>query len=396
MINVAVVEGGAPSDAKACGAQLAADAQMRLGGAAKALLLVSPYRGVDHARLLGAVREGAPGVPLIGGTTYGGIMGPRLVEDAPLLLAWGGDVQGSAARANGLARDAFETGRACAAGAVRGLKGAAPKVFLLMHEPQMGDPYRLLDGARSVLGEGFPIVGGGTGTGFIMEQSPMSKQFADGKVLAGSAVGLALAGDFKTAFGFSHGAQPVSPEFTLTKSRGNILVEFDGRPALDVLREAVGVTGDRETGISFTAFLGFGVVTAGSEEFPVLGVWGTDCKERVLYCGTQVAEGARYRIVRMSPETILEETGRAARKALAVLGGKAKGAVSFDCYGRKLQLGAHGLIDAELKALHEGLGGAPMAGMYSGSEFVVLDAGRPSTRACYAHASTSFVLFGDA
>ncbi len=375
-------------------AELWKGATANLSAPPRALILFSPFSGKEHLGVVAELSRLSGGCPLIGGTTYGAILGSSLEEEAHVLLALSGDIRAGLGLGTGLAHDAFAAGRSAAQRAAAALEGPG-KLLILFHEPQMGDCARLVDGVRSVLGENFPVVGGGTGTGLIMEQSPVSKQFLGTRVLAGGCAAMLLGGEFRLSFGFSHGAVAVGKPFTLTKAKGNILVELDGRPALEVLEETLGVA--CSSGLPFSAFsVSCGKLEEGFEEFPLMGFWGADRARKTVLCGTPIQEGRRYVFVRTRSDSILEDTRRAAREAARALKpSTARLALVFDCYGRKIQLGSQGLIQAELKALAEAAGSAPLVGMYSGSEIGVLKGpgGRGVSR--YTHASTAFVVLGD-
>lgn len=390
-VTSAVARNPKIEDAFLCGQELARSALAQVAQPACGLLF-SPYKGIDHARLSAGIHAAWTGGPIVGGTTYGAIHGAKLEEESVLLMALGGDLAAAAGIGKGMGKDAFAAGRQAALQALNGLNGARPRVFIMFHEPQMGQGWRLVEGAQSVLGKDFPILGGGTGTGMIMEQSPLSKQFLGTKVYSGTCTGLLLAGDFSLALGSSNGAKRVTEAFTLTKAQDNVLVEFDGKPALDVMEKALGVEYG-SCGVALSAFyITCGMIESDDESFTVMGLWGASCKKRVLYCGTPIQQGARYCFVKSNPESILEDTRLSVQAAVASLGGRTpRAAVCFDCYGRKLQLGAHGLIDQELRHILDALSPAPLAGMYSGSE-IIAHKGRPSR---YAHGTTVFAILAD-
>ena len=62
--------------------------------------------------------------------------------------------------------------------------------------------------------------------------------FVDDEVVTGGAVGLRLDG-VEVLPCVSQGASPVGPELTVTAAEGNVISELDGRPALEVLRDAL-------------------------------------------------------------------------------------------------------------------------------------------------------------
>ncbi len=381
-------------DAAACGRRLAREALGSLSAPGRGLLVFSPFQGVDHAKLLAGLREASGGLPLAGGTTYGGISTEGLEERAVVVMALGGEAGVSTGVGRGQARDARGAGREAARSALASAAGE-PRLAILMHEPQMGEAFRIVEGARDVFGSSFPIVGGGTGTGFIMEQSPFSKQFVDGRVLAGSCVAMLLSGDVRASFGFSHGGEAVTPPVGLTKAAGNVVLELDGRPALDVIEEALGCRCSG-AGSPFSVFnVSLGRVGPEGGQYPLLGLWGVDRARRALLCGSPLEAGVSYRFVKTSPEDVLRTTRESASRARQGLTGGAPAAVlAFDCYGRKLLLGGHDLVGEELKALREECGGAPVAGMYSGSEIGYLNPDTPHAGSHYSHASTSLVFLG--
>ena len=293
----------------------------------------------------------------------------------------------------GLERASLTLPPAPAAAALRSLP-EKPKLFLIFYETQMGDPDRAVEGAKSVLGRDFPIVGAGTGSGLMMEQNPFSKQFCGGEVLGGCFAGLLLGGDFAFSCGFSHGGTAISKEFVLTRTRGNVVVELDGRPALDVFEETLGLKlGSRG--------LGYLDIQLAVQEprhpglDTIRALWGADVKQRTLYCGNVIDEGLRVKLSQVRADVTLQRQKAAMDKARAQLGGPVAGTLCIDCYGRKLTLGAQQLIGAELRLIFEAAGKGPLAGLYSGSECVVLDWGGKDPESRYCHQSTSFVLFGE-
>ncbi|MEK7858113.1 MAG: FIST N-terminal domain-containing protein [Elusimicrobiota bacterium] len=357
-------------------------------------VVFSGYHGLDHGELLAGVREVLGHTPLVGGTTFGEIAGPELSEGSVVVwLLAGRAVRAAVGLGTGVAKDAFAAGAQAAKAALRCLP-EKPKLFLIFYETQMGDPDRAVEGAKSVLGRDFPIVGAGTGSGLMMEQNPFSKQFCGGEVLGGCFAGLLLGGDFAFSCGFSHGGTAVSKEFVLTKTRDNVVVELDGRPALDVFEETLGI----KLGARGLGYLDIQLAVQ-EPRHPGLdtirALWGADVKQRTLYCGNVIDEGLRVKLSQVRADVTLQRQKAAMAKARAQLGGPVAGTLCIDCYGRKLTLGAQQLIGTELRLIFEAAGKGPLAGLYSGSECVVLDWGGKDPESRYCHQSTSFVLFGE-
>lgn len=381
-------------DSRRAGAEAALRAREGLAGApAAAALVFAGYRGMDHAALLAGVREVLGTTPLAGGTTFGEIEGGRLLEGSVVVWALGG--AGLLARTGlgaGMAADSRACGAMAARRALEGFAGAQPRLFLVFYETQMGDPGQAIEGAKDVLGRGFPVIGAGTGSGVIMETSPFSKQFLDSEVLGGCFTGLLLGGDFAFACGYSHGGTAVTPDMELTYARENVILELDGRPALDVFEEALGV----RLGARGLSYLDVHLAVQEPERPGVdtlRALWGANVGERTLYCGNRIDSGLRVRLAQVRPDVILARQAQSMAEARRLLGRKPAGALCFDCYGRKLTLGAHGLIGKELDLIHQAAERSPMGGLYSGSETAHLGFGRPGAESRYCHQSTAFVLF---
>lgn len=380
---------------KTSGAEAARAALAGCSGLPPAAALVfSAYRGVDHYAVLKGVRDALPGVPLAGGTTFGEISGPELLEGSTVVwLLAGKGLSASTGLGKGMGRDPFAAGAQAAREARAAFKGE-PKLFLIFYETQAGDPKLAVEGAKSVLGKSFPIVGAGTGSGLIMEQNPFSKQFCGAQVLGGCFTGLLMGGDFSFSCAYSHGGHLVSPAFTITEADRNVVRKLDGRPALDVFEEAL----DLKLGLGGLSYLDVHLAVVEPdipETTTIRALWGASASERTLYCGNPVDAGMQVRFAQVRAETILSRQKETVAGAVRALGRKPVGALCIDCYGRKMTLGARDMIGEELGLIREEAGLVPMGGLYSGSETAVLGWGTAERESRYCHQSTAVVLFGE-
>jgi hypothetical protein len=99
----------------------------------------------------------------------------------------------------------------------------------------MATPF--LAGMEKVLGE-WPVVAGG---GLIgdMQFNPTFQLF-DQEIEHHSAMALALVGGVQMNTIIMHGCTPSTSYKTITKAEGNIVLEFDGRPAVEIVAAAFG------------------------------------------------------------------------------------------------------------------------------------------------------------
>jgi small ligand-binding sensory domain FIST len=62
----------------------------------------------------------------------------------------------------------------------------------------------------------------------------------DGEAYTEGIVGVAIAGPVRCDMAVSQGCRPIGSNLVVTRSKGNLILELGGRPALEVVREAVG------------------------------------------------------------------------------------------------------------------------------------------------------------
>ena len=80
-----------------------------------------------------------------------------------------------------------------------------------------------------------PLWGGGAGNDFSLDE-PIY-QYCDDEVISGGASYALLSGEAQTAWAISHGRIPIGGEREVTRARGNVIYEIDGKPAVDVIKE---------------------------------------------------------------------------------------------------------------------------------------------------------------
>jgi hypothetical protein len=80
-----------------------------------------------------------------------------------------------------------------------------------------------------------PLWGGGAGNDFSLDE-PIY-QYCDDEVISGGVSYALLSGEAQTAWAISHGCIPIGGEREVTRARGNVIYEIDGKPAVDVIKE---------------------------------------------------------------------------------------------------------------------------------------------------------------
>ncbi|VWX60154.1 Small ligand-binding sensory domain FIST [Burkholderiales bacterium 8X] len=220
-------------------------------------------------------------------------------------------------------------------------------------------------------------------------------------VFAGGMSGVLFGEGVRVVSRVTQGCQPIAKEREITRCDGNLLLEFDGQPALDMLLNELGVTLDApEEAIEQIRTVLIGLVDAGSDGIRRTGDLGSDVRVRHIIGldpnrqGIAIADnvevGMRMSFVRRNAQAAradlmrvcaeireeLEPEEQNLATARAVAAGEAEaaphparriaGAVYVSCSGRG---GPHfGAPGAELQIVRHALGDVPLAGFFASGE----------------------------
>jgi small ligand-binding sensory domain FIST len=191
-------------------------------------------------------------------------------------------------------------------------------------------------------------------------------QLAAGKVVAGLS-GVMFASRVAAVSGLSQGSAPLGPVHRITSAERNIMITLDGRPALDVLREDVGLDNDLQPR-QLAAHLNIALMVPNSDlgEYVVRNLIGIDPARRLVATSEAVQPGDRMMFCARDREIATTDLRRMVGTIAARTGEAAKGALYFSCVARGPNL--FGPDGEEVKLLRSGLAGVPLAGFYANGE----------------------------
>ena len=214
----------------------------------------------------------------------------------------------------------------------------------------------------------------------------------DGEVHRSGAVGLAFQGDVVIDTIVAQGCRPIGKPMNLTRCKDNILLELDGSPALEVLRDLYQVLSERDRELARNSLF-LGVVMDEFQEYPQLGdflirnIVGMDPRSGALAIGERLREGQivqfHLRDAQTSTEdlTALVNQYRDRYRETGV-----EGALLFSCLGRGVYL--YGQPDHDTGIFRDLMGEIPMGGFFCNGEI------GPVQGTTYLHGYTSsFGLF---
>jgi hypothetical protein len=175
--------------------------------------------------------------------------------------------------------------------------------------------------------------------------------------------------------GYAGGWTILGPERLVTHSEGNVLLELDGRPALELYKDYLG---DRAAGLPATALLfPLGIRADGKpghgERELIRTVLSVDESRQSMTFTDDVPEGSTAQLMRGTTERLVDAAQAAAAKAR--LPGDEPGlAIVVSCVGRRLYLGQR--AEEELEAVYAELGSTcSIAGFYSYGELAPVPGG---------------------
>jgi methyl-accepting chemotaxis protein len=168
--------------------------------------------------------------------------------------------------------------------------------------------------------------------------------------------------------GIGHGLEATTEKMRVTKAKGNVVSELDGRPAFSVYQEHA-----KKRGITLSAATA-GEYLIGNELGILMGGKVTRARAPLsvgsdgsLTCAAEVPQGAHVAILDGQPEAMVAAAREAAREALRNLQGeKPAGVLLFDCICRGMILKDG--FQREIDAVRSVMGEVPVAGFLTYGE----------------------------
>ncbi len=237
--------------------------------------------------------------------------------------------------------------------------GAIAAQFGVVHgDPRTPDMPELVADMATRVASGY-LVGG-----LSSSQSETVQVARD--VLAGGLSGVILASDVPVATRHTQGCTALAARHVVTQCDENIIVTLDGRPALDVFEEDLGVSGAADLRRAAQLMhVGFPVPGSDTGDYVVRNLVGIDPKNKLIAVGQTLEQGSALMFCRRDPDTAREDLGRILgelkREVIAP-----RGALYFSCLGRGEHL--FGRRGAELELIREAIGEVPLVGFFCNGE----------------------------
>jgi hypothetical protein len=226
----------------------------------------------------------------------------------------------------------------------------------------------LVSGITDAVGEKITITGGLAGDGADFQETLVG---ADCPPRARLVAAVAFYGPaIRIGHGSAGGWDEFGPRRRITRARGNVVFEFDGKPALDLYERYLGEDGTKDLPGSALVF----PLRIFDPEHPehdiIRGTLAVDRKARSITLAGDVPEGWIAQLMRGNFDRLAAGAATAARQAADALGHRQTGdqiAILVSCIGRRLVLGQHTADELEATSAEFGRG-VSQVGFYSYGE----------------------------
>lgn len=232
--------------------------------------------------------------------------------------------------------------------------------FGVVHaDPHTPDLTELIGDMSGKVASGF-LVGG------LSSSRARTVQVAN-EVISGGVSGAVLAKSVPVSTRLTQGCAPLPGRHRVTGCEGNVIAELDGRPALDVFKEAAGDVLARDLRRA-AQFIHAGIPVPGSDrgDYLVRNVVGIDPRAGLIAIGDVVEPGGELLFCKRDAESARRDLKRILAELCESGGSRARGALYYSCIGRGENM--FGRRGAELELVREALGEVPLAGFFCAGE----------------------------
>ena len=218
-----------------------------------------------------------------------------------------------------------------------------------------------------------PLWGGGAGNNF--DTGAPTYQYCDDEVVSDGVAYALLSGRARASWALSHSLIPIGGARIVTRCKGNVIYEIDGKPAVEILKEYL----PEQTLAKDEDWLPYSISLAlcfrapsymKDEEHVVRGIPAVKMADESITVQTEVSEGTSIWFSSRDKEKVATGLDRMAAQIKEQIGGeKPKLVLQFDCATRgKMMFREHEKLQL-LKRFRQSVGpGVPWVGFYAFGE----------------------------
>lgn len=342
-----------------------------------AFVFYSPHHRAEPTAISAAVAETLLPRHLLGCSAGGVIGAGHEIEERPGLSITAARLPGASVRSFRIDdadlpdEDAPPRAWEAALGVPAQDPASGPPHFVVLADPFSFSADRLLRG----LDYAYPKSAKVGGLASASDRPGGNSLLADGDVLSAGCVGVALSGAIAMDTVVAQGCRPVGSPMRVTRARENFVLELDGKPALEVLKDLLPRLSERDQKLARGAlFLGVDtdpLSAAGPAEYLIRNILGVRQDDGALAIGElpRIGQAVQFHLrdALASAEDLETRMGHYAEDVLARPGvAHPVGALLFSCLGRGMNL--YGRPDHDTDLFRERLGDMPLGGFFANGE----------------------------
>ncbi|MBK4719009.1 FIST C-terminal domain-containing protein [Azospirillum sp. YIM DDC1] len=188
-----------------------------------------------------------------------------------------------------------------------------------------------------------------------------------GPVAEGGVSGVLFAPQVPVATGLSQGCTPIGPVRTITAAEDNVVLEIDGRPALEVFKEDIGELLARDLKrVSGYIFAGLPIAGSDTADYLVRDLIAIDPRAGWIAVAHHVQSGQPILFTRRDQQSAEADMRRMLANLKKRVKTTPKGALYVSCIARGPSLFGEG--SQELALIRETFGDIPLAGFFASGE----------------------------
>jgi hypothetical protein len=336
--------------------------QGNLGAQANLVLLFGATKRIKEKGLTNRIRLAYPKACIFGCSTAGEIIGTQVLDNSLIVTAVSFSatkVAGSMVKSTGI-EDSYKTGAELA----RSLAGDDLKHVFVLSEGLNINGSELVRGLTKNLPPGTTLTGGLSGDGDMFQETYVLLNNEPTRDAVG-AIGF-YSNKLQIGYGSFGGWDTFGPERLITRSKGNILYELDGKSALALYKQYLG---ENAKGLPATGLLFPLSLRINDASRPVVRtLLSVNEKDQSMTFAGTMPKNVRARLMKANFERLIDGAVSAARTSAETIGLiNPELAILISCVGRKLILKQR--IEEELEGVRDILGeGATYTGFYSYGE----------------------------
>jgi hypothetical protein len=326
------------------------------------VLVFGGNSALANSNVLGEIRDAYSCANIFGCSTAGEICGTRVFDDSLVVTA----VHLEYSKVSGARTKVLDSANSYDAGKylAQNIEKAGLKHAFVLSDGLNVNGSELVKGLIDYLPGDVSLTGGLSGDGANFQRTNV---IWDGVPESDSVAILGFYGDrLKVGYGSKGGWDPFGPERVVTRSKGNVLYELDGRSAIDLYKQYLGehAAGLPATGLLFPLSLRGKEGQAGVVR-TVLAI--NEDQQSMTFAG-DLPEGSYARLMKANFDRLIDGAGGAAGVCHeAIDPSPSELAILISCVGRKMVLKQR--IEEEVESVQDVLGPQTvLAGFYSYGE----------------------------